>query len=63
MLRNKDLHIWNVFIQGQDFCSTSGYEALVKKNKDGRQMLKDYVKFLQDRWLLSLNTLVGVLKS
>ncbi len=40
--------------QGSDFCSTSGFDALVKRMKDGKQMCKDFEDFLKARLKLPL---------
>jgi len=38
-----------MMLQDADFKGTTGFESLVKKLKDGRQMCKDFEDFLRQR--------------
>ena len=43
---------WNLLIlQGSDFCSTVGFDVLVKRMKDGKQVCKEFEDFLKARYI------------
>ena len=37
------------FYQGTDFCSTAGFDTLVKRLKEGKQMIVDVEDYLEKR--------------
>ena len=41
--------------QGSDYCSTQGFEVLIKRMKDGKQMSKDFEDFLKARYVSILS--------
>ena len=36
-------------LQGTDFCSTAGFDTLVKRLKEGKQMIVDVEEYLEKR--------------
>ena len=43
------IHHFLLHMQGTDFCSTAGAEALSKRMKDGKQMCQDLEEFVKQR--------------
>ena len=40
-------------LQGTDFIGTSGFDALVKRLKEGRHMCREYGDYIRARWVKS----------
>ena len=54
-LINVDESTIGVNLQDSDFNKCTGFEVLVKKLKDGRQMCKDFEDFLRQRYAIFFN--------